>query len=90
VNKHLSIGSVMRLLGVPRLPLQPFPPVLVLLGTALARQIPFLPLFPFPMRPLLIPSLLSPSLLPPLLLQPLPESSLSGRTLETCVTTIEN
>jgi hypothetical protein len=26
VTKHLSIGSVMRLLGVPRLPLQQFPP----------------------------------------------------------------
>ena len=41
--------------------------VLVLLGTALARQIPFLTLFPFPSnptRPLFFPSLLSLSLFP--------------------------
>ena len=82
-------GKFQLVLGklLPRLPLcasSEFPAfrccrfllVLVLLGTALARQILFLPLFLFPMRPLFYPPLLSPSLPPHRLLLPLTESFL--------------
>jgi hypothetical protein len=59
----------MRLLGVPRLPLPPLVLALGLLGTALARRIPFLPLSLFPRLPPLFPPLLLPRLFsPPLLL----------------------
>ena len=82
-------GKFQLVLGtlLPRLPLCAFSEapafrcrrfllVLVLLGTALAPQIPFLPLFLFSMRPLFSPPLLSPSLPPHRLLLPLPDSFL--------------